>query len=88
MSHIRRYFTVPIPYAEIAHTYDVCIGTPETQRECNDNSQLFVKATQELIDSKVNSGIPFNVIFPEGSVEYDESQIRNLLLTPDWIPSE
>ena len=75
----RRYFFIRLPNENVIHALDVCIGLNSTQRYNLADDVLYVKTTPELIDSKVNSGVSLNTIFPAGlttEVTYQEALIR------------
>lgn len=76
MEEDRRYFIINLPYANIQEAYDVAIGTPnKLHRECLDHSKVAIKTTQERIDAKISSGVPFDTIFPPGGfMEFEGEQ--------------
>lgn len=82
----RLYAKVKVPHAEMSHTLDVCVAGES--RICNDGSVMLVKTTQDLIDSKVNSGVSMNTMFPPGLttwITYEEASL--LVEEADWASS-
>ena len=86
---IRRYFIVELPNENVIHSLEVCIGDNDTQRYSLDNSKLYVKTNAMLLNNKIDSGTPMNIIIPPGlSTEYTLDEILIELQKPEWTNNE
>lgn len=76
---MRRYFFIDLPNDNVIHAIEVMAGENNRQIKSLDESVLFIKTTQDLIDAKVNSGVGLKTIFPNGlttETTYEEAKAR------------
>lgn len=87
----RRYFIITLPHSDLNHSIDVNLGVNSNDvRYSLDNSKVYIKTCQSLIDDKVdNQGISFETIFPSAkTIEYTSwDAIKSVLDSSEWLDS-
>ena len=82
----RKYFILTVPNENMIHALDVCIGDNEDQRWNLAEDELLVKTTDDLINTKINSGVSRTKIFPKGlTTEYTYEEVLALMGTIEWV---
>ena len=84
----RRYFIIELPNQNMIQALEVCIGIAETQRYSLDNSKLFVKTNQNLIDEKQQSFDIENLLNSQFVTEYTLEEVKTILNNSDWQNDE
>jgi hypothetical protein len=73
----RRYFIIDLPNENVIHALGVRLGNVVTDIYNEDNTKVFIKTTDDLIN---NSNKSFNTIFPPSLAnEYTLEEVRDIV---------